>query len=57
MRVSIVGSGWVGTAIGKGLAKMGNYVIFHDIVDKELPNWMDADWILGRPNFMQKHFI
>jgi len=39
MRVSIVGSGWVGTAIGKGLAKMGNYVIFHDIVDKELPNF------------------
>jgi len=23
MKVSIVGSGWVGTAIGKGLAKMG----------------------------------
>ena len=39
MKVSIVGSGWVGTAIGKGLAKMGNYVIFHDIVDKELPNF------------------
>ncbi|MBE0515884.1 MAG: UDP-glucose/GDP-mannose dehydrogenase family protein [Methanophagales archaeon] len=39
-RISIIGSGWVGTAIGKGLAKLGNTVIFYDVVDKkELPNF------------------
>ncbi len=38
-RISIIGSGWVGTAIGKGLAELGNEVIFHDIVDKDLPNF------------------
>jgi UDPglucose 6-dehydrogenase len=39
-RISIIGSGWVGTAIGRGLAKLGNKVIFYDVVDKkELPNF------------------
>ena len=38
-RISIIGSGWVGTALGKGLAELGNEVIFYDVVDKNLPNF------------------
>lgn len=38
-KISIFGSGWVGTAIGKGLAELGNEVIFYDVVDKDLPNF------------------
>jgi len=38
-KISIIGSGWVGTAIGKGFNKMGYEVIFYDIVDKALPNF------------------
>lgn len=38
-KISIIGSGWVGTAIGKGLAEMGKEVIFNDIVDKDLLNF------------------
>jgi len=30
-RISIIGSGWVGTALGKGLAELGNEVIFYDV--------------------------
>ncbi len=47
-RISIIGSGWVGTAIGKGLAKLGNRVIFYDIVDKKgLPNFsMDIHYAI-----------
>ena len=38
-RISVIGSGWVGTIIGKGLIELGNEVIFYDIVDKELPEF------------------
>ena len=38
-KISIIGSGWVGTAIGKGFAEMGYEVIFFDVVDKSLPNF------------------
>jgi UDPglucose 6-dehydrogenase len=38
-RISIIGSGWVGTALGKGLAELGNEVIFYDVVDKDLLNF------------------
>ncbi|MGB7533656.1 MAG: hypothetical protein WA977_11875 [Halobacteriota archaeon] len=38
-KISIIGSGWVGTAIGKGLIKLDNEVIFYDVVDKDLPNF------------------
>ncbi len=38
-RISIIGSGWVGTALGKGFAGMGYEVIFYDIVSKNLPNF------------------
>jgi UDPglucose 6-dehydrogenase len=38
-KISIIGSGWVGTAIGKGLAELGNEVIFYDVVDKDRPNF------------------
>ncbi|RZN34325.1 MAG: UDP-glucose/GDP-mannose dehydrogenase family protein [Methanophagales archaeon ANME-1-THS] len=38
--ISIIGSGWVGTAIGLGLAQLGNTVIFYDVVEKKgLPNF------------------
>jgi len=39
MKISIIGSGFVGTAIGKGLKALGNEVIFYDVVDKNLPNF------------------
>ena len=39
-RISIIGSGWVGMAIGKGFAELGNEIIFYDIVDKVLPNFI-----------------
>jgi len=38
-KISIIGSGWVGTAIGKGVIELGNEVIFYDVVDKDLPNF------------------
>ena len=39
MKISIIGSGFVGTALGKGLKALGNEVIFYDVVDKDLPNF------------------
>ncbi len=39
MKISIIGSGFVGKAIGKGLIDLGNEVIFYDVVDKDLPNF------------------
>ena len=38
-RISIIGAGWVGTAVGRGFIEIGHEVIFHDIVDKDLPNF------------------
>ncbi len=38
-KISVIGSGWVGTAIGKGFAELGNEVIFYDVVDKDLLNF------------------
>jgi len=38
-RISIIGSGFVGQVIGKGFLRLGNRVIFYDIVDKDLPNF------------------
>jgi UDPglucose 6-dehydrogenase len=37
--ISIIGSGFVGTAIGRGLVGSGNDVIFYDIVNKDLHNF------------------
>ena len=39
MKISIIGSGFVGTAIGKGLIELNNEVIFYDVVDKNLQNF------------------
>lgn len=39
MKVSIIGSGIVGEIVGRGFIKLGYEVLFHDIVDKELPNF------------------
>jgi UDPglucose 6-dehydrogenase len=36
-KISIIGSGFVGEILGRGLIELGNEVIFYDIVDKELP--------------------
>ena len=38
-KISIIGSGWVGTALGRGLIELGNEVTFYDVVDKDLPNF------------------
>jgi len=47
LRISIIGSGWVGTAIGKGFSKLGFDVIFHDIVEKDLPGFtMDINYAI-----------
>ena len=44
-KISVIGSGWVGTIIGKGLIELGNEVIFYDIVDKKLPEFTkDIDY-------------
>jgi UDPglucose 6-dehydrogenase len=37
-KISIIGSGWVGTALGKGFTELGYAVSFYDIVNKRLPN-------------------
>ena len=39
MKVSIIGSGIVGEIVGRGFMKLGYEIIFHDIVDKNLPNF------------------
>jgi UDPglucose 6-dehydrogenase len=39
IKISIIGSGWVGLTIGKGFAGLGYKVIFYDIVNKDLPNF------------------
>ena len=39
MKISIIGSGFVGTALGKGFIELGNEVIFYDVVEKNLPNF------------------
>ena len=39
MKISIIGSGFVGTALGKGLTEMGHNVLYYDVVDKDLPNF------------------
>lgn len=46
-KISIIGSGWVGTAIGRGFAGIGYEVIFYDVVDKDLPNFtMDINYAM-----------
>ena len=50
-KISIIGSGWVGTAIGKGFAGMGYEVMFYDIVSKNLPNFTkDIDYAIKNSN-------
>ncbi|MCK4735027.1 MAG: UDP-glucose/GDP-mannose dehydrogenase family protein [Methanophagales archaeon] len=38
-RICIIGSGFVGERVGKGLISLGHDVIFYDVVDKNLPNF------------------
>ncbi|MDY6959263.1 MAG: nucleotide sugar dehydrogenase [Halobacteriota archaeon] len=40
-KISIIGSGFVGEGVGKGLMKLGHEVIFYDVMKKELPNFTD----------------
>jgi UDPglucose 6-dehydrogenase len=50
-KISIIGSGWVGTAIGRGFAGMGYEAIFHDVVDKDLPNFTtDINYAIENSN-------
>ncbi|MGB2729050.1 MAG: nucleotide sugar dehydrogenase [Halobacteriota archaeon] len=47
-KISIIGSGWVGTIIGKGFSELGYEVIFYDVVDKNLPNFTkDINYAIG----------
>ena len=39
VKVSIIGSGVVGAIAGRGFMKLSYEVIFHDIVNKNLPNF------------------
>ena len=44
-KISIIGSGFVGERVGRGLISLGHDVIFYDIVDKNLPNFTkDIDY-------------
>ena len=44
-KISVIGSGWVGTIVGKGFGELGYEVIFYDIVGKNLPNFTkDIDY-------------
>lgn len=44
-KISVIGSGFVGENLGRGLIQLGNAVIFHDIIDKNLPNFTkDIDY-------------
>ena len=38
-KISVIGSGFVGEILGRGLMKLGNEVIFYDITDKNLPTF------------------
>ncbi|NMX21049.1 hypothetical protein C5S30_01130 [ANME-1 cluster archaeon GoMg4] len=50
-KISIIGSGWVGTAIGRGFAGMGYEAMFHDVVDKDLPNFTtDINYAIENSN-------
>jgi len=40
-KISIIGSGFVGEGVGRGLMKLGHEVIFYDVLEKELPNFTD----------------
>ena len=51
MKISIIGSGFVGVALGKGLIDLGNGVIFYDVVNKNLPNFTtDITYAIGSSN-------
>lgn len=46
-KVSIIGSGFIGERVGKGFISLGYDVIFYDMLDKELPNFMkDIDYVI-----------
>jgi len=50
-KISIIGSGWVGTAIGYAFTEIGNEVIFYDVIDKNLPNFTnDITYAIGSSN-------
>ena len=44
-KISIIGSGFVGEILGRGLMELSYMVIFHDIIDKDLSNFTkDIDY-------------
>ncbi len=47
-KISVIGSGFVGERLGRGLIDLENEVIFYDIVDKNLPNFTkDIKYAIG----------
>lgn len=52
VKVSIIGSGVVGEIVGRGFIKLGYEIIFHDIVDKNLPNFTkDINYAIENSDF------
>ena len=47
MRISIIGSGIVGTATGKGLHQLGNDVIFYDVSKERTSSLKDESYQIG----------
>jgi UDPglucose 6-dehydrogenase len=41
VKIGIIGSGFVGENVGRGLMKLGYDIIFYDLVDKDLSNFTD----------------
>lgn len=49
--ISVIGSGFVGETLGRGLMKLGHTIIFHDIVEKNLPKFTkDIDYAVDNSN-------
>lgn len=47
MEISVLGSGYVGQRVGKGVNKLNHKVIFYDVMDKELDNFTeDIDYAI-----------
>ena len=51
IKISIIGSGFVGERVGKGLISLGHDVIFYDIMDKDLSNFTkDINYAIENSN-------
>lgn len=44
MKISIIGSGWVGKNTGKGLERLGHEIIFHDVSKEKVENLLEIGY-------------